>query len=245
VIGRARRVRRGAIVGALCVAVLAACGSSAGSKGAGSTTTSTTGPDGALAADRRLADAAIIRPEDLPGFTATPRTGAGEAELQDLADGVPGCEFLVAGRRDGRVRVRSPRFSQDQVRIAEDVSVYATPAALAAQIELYRNPGIIGCLQAVYQKVLPTRLPAGSTVQDVSVSPIAVENAGDAQFGFRLSVTFTEDGRPQTGLSDIVGVSVGRVGVSLNVDAPLTADLAQVETTLVPLLVHRVENAQR
>jgi hypothetical protein len=233
------------VVGVVALA-LAACGSSGSSEGGGGTSTSgTTGPDPAVVADRKLGNAALLRPADLPGFATNPRTGLSEPELQDLAVGIPGCEFLVAGKRDGRVHVRSPRFIQDQVRVAEDVSVYATQEQLAAQLELYRNPAIVGCLQSVYTKAIKARLPATASLQDVSVSPIAVENVGDAQFGFRLTVDVTENGTPQTLLSDIVGVTVGRVGVSLNIDAPDAAGLAQVETRLVPLVVHRVENAER
>jgi hypothetical protein len=225
---------------------LAACGSSSGSKGADTTSTSsTTRPDPRLAADRKLADAALLRPADLPGFASNPRTGVGEEDLQDLAVGIPGCEFLVAGTRDGRVHLRSPRFSRGQVRVAEDVSVDATQEQLAAQLDLYRNPAIVGCLQSVYTKAIKDRLPATAALHDVSVSPIAVDNVGDAQFGFRLTADVTENGTPQTLLSDIVGVTVGRVGVSLNVDAPDPAGLAQLETRLVPLVVRRVENAER
>jgi hypothetical protein len=228
------------LVGALVVAI-AACGSSGGSKGGGTSTTT----EDSLAADRALATTAVIRPEDLPGFSASPRSGDGEVEIQDLAAGIPGCEELVAGKRDGRVRVKSPKFTQGAVSIDEDVSVYGTKADLAAQLELYRSPSIIGCLQALYEKAVTERLPPNATIQDVSVSPIAVENVGDGQFGFRLTVNLTESGTPETLYSDIVGVSVGRVGVSLTVMADEVADLAQAESHLVPLIAHRVENAER
>jgi hypothetical protein len=228
------------------VLALATCGSSGGSTSAGTSSTTRRGSDAdpTLARDRQLARRAIIRPSDLPAFTATPRTGEGEEKLQDLAAGVPGCEQLIAGKRDGRVHLRSPRFTHGQVTIDEDVSVYRSPAEMTAQLEVYRQPSIIGCLQALFTKAIQARVPPGTTIQDVSVSPIAVEDVGDGQFGFRLTVQLTENGTPQTLLSDIVGVAVGRVGVSLTAMASETADLAQAESHLVPLIARRVEHAE-
>ena len=61
------------------------------------------------------------------------------------------------------------------------------------------------------------------------MSPIAVDDVGDGAYGFRITAAVTRSGAPQTILSDIVGVAVGRVGVSLTVTSSDAAGLAQVE----------------
>jgi len=232
----------GLVAAALALA-LAACGSSGGARDTASESSrSTSTTSNTPAADRRLATAALLQRSDLPGW-AVRRTGAGATEVQDLARGIPGCESLVAGLRDGRVQERSPRFSQHGTTVDSDVDVYATGAELRSQLELYRDPSIVGCLQSLFTKALESSAPAGATVESVSVSPIAVEDVGDGGYGFRLTATVTENGVPQTVLSDIVGVTIGRVGVSLRVSAADTADLARTETTLLPLVAHRVRNA--
>jgi hypothetical protein len=224
------------------VLALAACASSGSSRGSAGSTTSS--PDPAVRADRVLARAVALRASDLPGWSVRPRTGSASG-LRRQARGVPGCEPFVAGIRDGRVQVRSPRFSRAGTTVAGAVDVYATPVALQAQLELYRDPAIVGCLQGVYTRALRATAPAGATVGTVSVSPVAVDAPGDGTFGFRLTAELARDGTPQTVLSDLVGVAVGRVGASLTVTAGDTAGLAQAESTLLPVLARRMEAATR
>ena len=83
---------------------------------------------------------------------------------------------------------------------------------------------------------------AKGTVDDLSVSPIAVDNLGDGQFGFRLTVNLSSQGRSATLTSDIIGIMVGRFGLELNVDGT-PAQLAELETTLLPTLVGRMQQA--
>ena len=225
------------------VVVLAACGSSGGSA-SGAKSSSTTRPDRVATTDRRIAAAGVLRAADLPGWTVTPRGPSRGSEIKDLARGVPGCEPLVTGSRDGRVRARSAKFSRDGTIIDDDVDVYATAAEMQAQLELYRDPAIIGCLQELFTRTLQSTAPTGATVGAVSVSPIAVDASGDGAYGFRLTAAVTRDGVARTILSDIIGVTVGRAGVSFSVDAPDTAGLAQAETTLLPAVVERVRRAQ-
>ena len=62
---------------------------------------------------------------------------------------------------DGRVRARSKKFSKGGTTVDGDVDVYATAAELQAQLELYRDPAIVDCLQNLFTKALQsTRRPA-------------------------------------------------------------------------------------
>jgi hypothetical protein len=236
---RASRV----VVALVLTAAVTGCGSSGGST-SGATSSSTTGPNPAATTDRRIAAAGVLRAADLPGWKMTPRGTSRGSELKDIARGVPGCEPLVTESRDGRARARSAKFARNGTVVDDDVDVYATAAEMQAQLELYRDPAIIGCLQDLFTKTLQSTAPAGATVDAVSVSPIAVDASADGAYGFRLSATVTRDGVARTILSDVIGVTVGRAGISFSVDAPDTAGLAQAETTLLPVLVQRVRQAQ-
>jgi hypothetical protein len=230
------------------VIVLAACGSSGGSKGApaaSSTTVSTAPGDPALAADQRIASAGLIRAADLPGWKATPRPRSTSAQIRAAAARIPECATFAAGIRDGRAHARTAKFTRDGAALDGDVDVYATVPALRAQLDLYRDPAIVACLQALFTKALTVSAPAGATVGTVSVSPIAVDPSGDGGYGFRITAPVTRDGTPQTILSDLVGVSSGRVGASLTVTGTDTASLAQAETTVLPVMVRRIQAAQR
>jgi hypothetical protein len=236
--------RTAGVVATALTLVLTACGSGGGSNGATSTpsrTTSTTSDT--TTSDRRLARAAVIRPADLPGSEPTARTRSGGTEIEELARGIPQCATLAEGLRDGRVRVRSPRLTRLGTTIDADVDVYATEADAQAQLELYRDPGVIGCFEHLSTKAMRSTAPAGSTVQSVSVSPIAVEDVGDGGYGFRLTATIVHNGVPRTVLSDVVGVAIGRIGVSLTVTGDDTAALARTETAVLPLVAHRVGDA--
>lgn len=239
-------MRRFLAIGGLVV-LLAACGSSGGStSGAGSSsTTSTTGPaDPSVAADRRIAAVAVVRPTDLPGWTVAARPPSKGSEIKDAARSIPACATFVAGLHDGRVAARSKKLTKDGTTVTGDADVYATAADLQAQLDLYRDPTIVDCLQQLFTKALQSTAPAGATVESVSVSPIAVEDVGDGSYGFRMTAAVTRDGAPQTILRDIVGVTFGRVGVSLTVTSSDAANLAEVETTVLPILAQRVHDAQ-
>ena len=238
------------LAGALCVLALAACGSSGGSKGAPSRSSTTTSnapaatTDPTVAADRRIAAAGLIRAGDLPGWRSSPRPPSTGAEIRDAAAGIPACATFAAGIRDGSARARSAKFTRRGTTVDGDVDVYATPAELQAQLDLYRDPAIVACLQTLYTKALTASAPAGATVGTVSVSPIAVDPSGDGGYGFRITADVTRDGAPATILTDLLGVTSGRVGASLTVTGSDVASLAQAESTLLPIVTRRILEAQ-
>jgi hypothetical protein len=243
----------GRLVVALVVTLAAtACGSNGSSTGGASarssttaSTASTASTDPTLAADGRIATSGLIRASDLPGWQATKRAPSLGSQIKAAAARIPECATFVAGLRDGRARARSTKFTKGGTTVDGEVDVYATVPELRAQLELYRDPAIIGGLQALFTKALTASAPAGATVGTVSVSPIAVDPSGDGGYGFRITASVTRDGTPQTILSDLVGVTSGRVGASLTVTGSDGANLAQAETTLLPILTQRIQDAPR
>ena len=109
-------------------------------------------------------------------------------------------------------------------------------------MDLYQDPTTVDCFHALYLKAITASVGAKGTVDDLSVSPIAVDNLGDGQFGFRLTVNLSSQGQSATLTSDIIGIMVGRFGLELNVDGT-PAELAELETTLLPTLVGRMQQA--
>ncbi|MGZ4678043.1 MAG: hypothetical protein ACXVJ7_07485 [Acidimicrobiia bacterium] len=237
------RFRIGVLVGVAAVLV-AACGSSGSSKpgGSGSTTRSTAPASGARA-DKAIAHAALLHPSDFPGFTSTPGKVTSSNQLIQTAKAFPVCDHFVATKQDGRAQAQSPRYARGDLKVDESVDVYATAADITAQLDLYRDPATVECLRMVFTKLVDDTVPTGTTVQQLSVSPIAVDDHGDGQFAFRLTVVVAAGGQTQTALSDIVGVQVGRGGCSLQIDATDTGTLAETESRLLPIATERLRRA--
>lgn len=230
------------------VVLLGAACSSGGSSGGSTTTTaarnpsssSTTAPPG----DAALAAAGLVTQADLPGYTRNPASTKRELDAIDAkAKTLPECQTFEAAKRDGEVQRRSPKWAKNQTTVDSSTDVYADTAEIAAQLELYRDPTIIDCYRALYTAVITERLGTKGTLVSVDISPIAVEIVGDAQFGFRITVTVESNGATQTQIADAIGIQVGRVGLSLNVSGTV-AEMAKVESELLPVLVKRLQDAQ-
>lgn len=218
----------------LTVAVSVALGacSSGSSKGS-----STVPPDVALA------KAGLITQSDVPGFTANPATTKAELdEIDALAKTLPACRTFMAAKQDGDVQRHSPQWAKEQTTTDSGTDVYADVDAITAQLELYRDPTIVDCYRALYTAAVSKIVPPNATVS-VDVSPIAVEIVGDAQFGFRITVRIESEGRTDGQVADVIGVQVGRVGLTLNVSGTVPV-MAKLESDLLPVLVKRLEDAQ-
>ena len=231
-------------IGILFIASLlvAACGSSSGSKATAPkpSTTSGTTADSATG-DRRIVAAGLLRSADLPGFSSVPSSPEVEG-IDQFAKGLPECANFVTKQQPGANKRKSRRFTRGQEHATSAADAYPTVDAIRAQLDLYQDPTTVDCFHALYLKAITENLGAKGTVDDVSVSPIAVENLGDGQFGFRITANLSSQGQPATLTSDIIGVMVGRFGLQLNLDGT-TAELAELETTLLPKLVDRMQQA--
>ena len=179
---------------------------------------------------------------DLPGWTSTARRRRRGDEIKELARGIPGCEQFVAGIRDGLVRTVG-KFTRNGTTVDGDVDVYATAADLQAQLELYRDPGIVDCLQNLFTKALQSTAPAGATVENVSVSPIAVEDVGDGPTGSGSPRRSRATARRRR--SSPTSSASPSVASACRSPSPRPTPLRsrQVETTLLPIMAQRVHDA--
>jgi hypothetical protein len=240
-------VRRPLVVVGLCVLLLTACDS--GGSETEPRTSTTTAPRrpaaGTVAADRLLARAVVVRRTDLRRWDVAPTTGITGAGLRGAASTIPACSTLVALLQDGRVHLPSPKFVRGAATVESVVDVYASAADLQAQLDAYRDPAVIGCLQSLFGALLQSRVPVGGTLGDVSVSPIASPDATGEGYAYRITAPVTGIDPPITITYDVVGIAVGRVGVTLAVAGTDAVDVIRTETTLVSTLTRRIRRAPR
>ncbi len=217
--------------------VLAGCGSSGGS--ASDSTTTTTAPGTEI--ERQIARAGLLSGAELPGWSRVTHNLSEANDLVTLADGIAACGFFTDGNRHENVNGGSSGFQRGDTVANSSVVVYGSDTDAIAELELYRDPAIIGCLDAVYRKTLVRN----ATVRTLSVSPVAVEDVGDGQFGFLVTAE-VESGSapPRTLLTGIAGLRVGRALSSVNVTGS-QASVAEVTTTVLPKLAAGLSAAQK
>ncbi len=223
------------IIGLVFVAT--ACGSSSGSKASAPTTT-TPKPS----TDHAVIAAGLIRASDLPGYSHKPPSTDSSSDIDRVAKGLPECARFVAARKDGTSKQKSPQFQLGDSHVDDSVDVYASSTIVAGQLDLYRDPTTLACIRAVFQKVLTDRIGSQGTIDKLDISPIAINELGDGSFAFRLTVAFTANGQSTTLLFELAGVAVGRYTIAFNPDGT-TAQIAELETTLLPKLVDRMKQA--
>ena len=217
--------------------VFSACGSSGGGSASKATTT-TTSPGTAV--ERKIARAGLLTRSDIPGASRVTRSPSEANDLVTAAKGIAACDFFTKGNIREHVNGGSYGFQRDTTVANSSVVVYASDADAVAELELYRDPAIIGCLDAVYRKTLA---PTG-TLSALSVSPMAVEIVGDGQFGFLVTAEFaTGSATPRTLVTGIAGLRVGRALSSLNVAGPQPT-VVEIQTTALPKLADRLKAAQ-
>lgn len=193
--------------------------------------------------NRHLARAGLIRSTDLPGFLSTPvSSAAGLTDLGEGSQGIPACEKFRR-KRNGDAVEQSPQYTKDATTVDDFVGVFADAPIVAAEFDLYRDPTFVTCLQLQVTKRLNDTMPATASIGHVDVSPIAIANLGNRQFGFRIMSSVTDDtGKVHTLLFDIVRVAVGRAAINFNPRGP-AADMTALESRLIPVLVGRLRRA--
>lgn len=220
-----RRLLPLALAGAF---LLAACGSSSGSS------SSTTQPVG-KAPDRKLAQAGLLVQSDLPGYAPGNANPSEAASLATDAKKTPGCETFVANAKPDALHGWSRSYRLASTVVDGSVAVYPTEADAVAQLDAFRDPAMIGCLEALYRTAL------GAQVQSLSVSPVAASNV-DNGFGYLVTATLVAPGGTETQLVGIQGVQQGRALASINVTGT-QEQINQVSSTVLPNIQQRLKDA--
>lgn len=229
-------MRRRLLISVSAILILGACGSSGGSA---SGQTTTTKPPG-TAVERRIARAGLLIGTEVSGSSRVQRSFSEANDLVILAKDIEACGFFTKGNRIENINGASSGFQRDTTVANNSVVVYPSDEDAIAQLDLFRDPAIIGCLDAVYRKELA---PVG-TLRRLSVSPMAVEIVGDGQFGFLVTAEFEAGAAgPRTLLTGIAGVRVGRALSSVNVAGPQER-IAEVTTATLPKIADRMKAAQ-
>lgn len=219
-----RRLLPLAVAGALLLS-LAACGSS------DSSDSSTTTEPG-TARERALANAGLLQQDDMAGYVAGDPNPSEAADLVDQAAKIPSCSAFVDTSKPSVIKGRSRSYQLARTIVDSSVAVYRTEADAAAQLEAWRDPAIVTCLQDFYLKAFE-----GSNVQSVSVSPVAPANVENG-FGFLITATLPAETR----LVGIQGVQVDRAIASINVAGPQES-ITRLETTVMPKLQQKMQAA--
>ena len=230
----------------MLVFITGACASSDRSSNPAEDTTTSTRSQ-ATADAQRIADAGLVTQADVPaGFVGRPKESTSTEESDRRLRATPACEPFEALTEPGLVRAHSKEYGLGQGRVFDSVAMFATRAEAASQLELFTDPRIVDCIQGRFERTFKdanSSLPEGVTVSGVNISPLAIDPYGDGTFGFRATITLTEGGAPQIILTDIVGVQVGRAAVTVQSTGDTSADLAQLETTVIPKIVARLRAA--
>ena len=205
-----------------------ACGSSGGSA---ATDTSTTSRPPGTTIERRIAQAGLLDPADLPGFQKVATLPSEILDLDASATAGGPCDFYRTGRPPQKVTGRSASAQRGSTTVSSSLAIYADAATAQKELELFRDPRMADCLKEVY---VPDGTPA-------DVTPIAASDLGDDQVAYRITRD-TSSGTAPTQVIDVHVVRVGPAVFSVNVIGS-PANAAEVQSTALPTLVNRIRAA--
>lgn len=224
-----------ALVSVLAAVGLTACGSSGGSTGSSTTTPSTKPADTA----QGIADAALLTAADLPdGFIAGSRPGT---DTDALLRGVPACDPFPALTTTPVAKSTSRAYSTSRASVSEQVKLFPSPTVPDRQVDELSGGGIVTCLADAASKGIEQRTGA-PPLDSVAVSPVSVGDYGDASRTFRFTLHLGGPS-PSVALQDQTLVQVGRATLAMRVAAATSAELARIETAVLPKLTDRLEQA--
>ena len=215
-------MRRLLLLVATLALVAAACGSGGdavkaadGSSTSSSSTTSSTLVRGHDPNERALVENGVLHLGDLPaGFTQEPPDEEGDDEFDAMTAKVPECSGLkeqVEGR--STAEAKSPDFSYgDDVKVSNDVELFATTAVLDEVMGLIPAPDTVTCFEQALQAGLDQRMDEepGSEVRGMHVTgePMSVPAYGDGAVGIQFTVA-VDVGQTVNLYFQLVGVKIG------------------------------------
>jgi len=233
---------------ALVVAALLAGGCGGGSKkpAASATsssviaTTTTVSPPATTAtqaADQAHAAALVLQQSDLPaGWSATPhqKTPTEDTDSQQLAAcvGAPDPATAYTTNLDG------PDLDMGDAAVSSSVDFVRTPALAQADLAALRGAKFAPCVKtfatASLQREIQTS--AGTTLEGVTLDPLAVASIGDASLAIRLIGSLRVQAQTVAVYVDLVFVLKGRAEVTASFTRSAQPFDAVLERSLVAKL---------
>jgi hypothetical protein len=222
--------------------------------GGGSSTVSAPGTAKQIAADKALAQQAVLRPEDMPaGYKATPHNGSSSDKIPSAVAQkfatcakVPKSEiesFMNGDHKADQPSADSPDFngleasSLSQTSFANNVEIDRSSKDLSAPLELLGAESAQKCWKDLFQAAFDETAPAGGLVKDLAIIPLPTDSlGGDQAAAFEARVTLAGADRTVKAYLDFYLVRRGRAGITL-----LASGIGKrVPPVLEQQLVHKV-----
>ncbi|MFL6162532.1 MAG: hypothetical protein ACJ74U_09895 [Jatrophihabitantaceae bacterium] len=141
--------------------------SSSGNSASASSSTPSPSPTATPATAAQLKKI-VLQPADLPGWKATPAEPDSPSDASDQAKLVA-CAGGKNTDADKLADVSSDDFALGDATVSSSASSYKSQSDLDADIALLHSPKLSTCYQNLAKSAMATSLPAGTTIDSVSV----------------------------------------------------------------------------
>ena len=241
---------------AACALLAAACTSKAStttsSSAASSTSSSAVSQD--VAADKALAQAALLKLSDFPtGWTSTPSTSnqgsqAIDKQLMSCLHVSP--QFLDS---NNPTNVDSPDFSDANGNTASNSVTYeASASTVQSQFAILTSSTFVPCVQAavnaeiLYAIQHPSNpsdtVPSGLTFGNPTVAQMSFPTLGDQTVAYRVTVPIMYQGLSPDAYVDFVAIQKGRAVAVMTFEGVATPFDSSMAEQLSTLTVGRLAN---
>jgi hypothetical protein len=161
-----------------------------------------------------------------------------KAPSNDQGSPADACVKTGAGAVDPNVKSMGQEFDNGDLTVSSDASVYASADTVKAQQALYTADATIACIDAALRKELSDVITsAGGTMSGFSLRRVDYPAVRGTGFVYDLRVNATQNGQTVPIESAVMGDSLGRNEVSMQV----TAQNGPVPTDLFDQLVTKLQ----
>jgi len=210
---------------------------------------------GAIARDRALGAAGLLRASDFAsGWVATPRakkTGH-QPRLQDEAAKCLHVSISQLGEHEPQ-EVESPKFRGPSGESASNsVTVRPTAAAAAKSFAVLENPRTPSCLTSIFGKLLggelqrraaKGKLPPGFSIGHPVVERLQFAPVADQSVAYRFSIPINTPALKVKAYLDVIAVRAGRADTSFSFDGTIKPVAAGAESQLINAAIRRLQAA--
>lgn len=200
-----------------------------------------TSDNGAVEADRQLAERAILRLDDFPpGWQE--RVTQDEADEESQARIAECAGYSFEALYGGGEQADSPTFvsPQDQ-EVRSSATVHATDDQAARRHGAITDPGTIDCIaDEMGRAAALAGVQEGFEVLDLEINRLSTSEFGNETYGYRIMVELSSRGMTVPVYFDIVGVRVGRVGVTVQASSTFSPYFIQDLEDHVETVVSRI-----